>query len=57
MIAVDKNKKAGNINIKKYNIEKIPTIILYRNGKEIGRIVERFTNRPEADLLNIVKQK
>ncbi|HNQ59031.1 MAG TPA: hypothetical protein PK028_00085 [Bacteroidales bacterium] len=56
MICVDRNKKAGNINVKKYNIEKIPTIILYKNGKEIGRIVERFTKRPEADLLDIVKQ-
>lgn len=57
IISVDRNKEAGDVNIKKYDIEKIPTFIIYRNGKEIGRIVERFNNRPETDLLEILKKQ
>jgi thiol-disulfide isomerase/thioredoxin len=57
IICVDSNKEAGDVNIKKYNIEKVPTFIIYRNGKEIGRIVERFKDRPETDLLEILKKQ
>ncbi len=57
IICVDSNKEAGDVSIKKYDIEKVPTFIVYRKGKEIGRITERFNNRPETDLLEILKKQ
>jgi thiol-disulfide isomerase/thioredoxin len=57
IICVNSNKEAGDAKIKKYNIEKVPTFIIYRNGKEIGRIIERFADRPETDLLEILKKQ
>ena len=37
----------------KYNIEYIPTFIVYHNEKEIGRIIERPMVSIESDLLEI----
>lgn len=36
------------------NINYVPTIIFYRNGKEINRIVEQTRETLEEDMLNIV---
>lgn len=36
-------------------VEKVPTFIFYRDGKEIGRIVESPEETLEADLLAIIK--
>ncbi len=57
LIAVDRNKEANNINIKTYKIEKIPTFIFYKNGKEIGRIIEKPSNSIENDILKILKKQ
>lgn len=35
-------------------VERVPTFIFYRDGKEIGRIVETPTNSLEEDFLEIV---
>ncbi len=56
LICVDRDKKAPGIKVAKYKAEKIPTFIVYRKGKEIGRIVERFKSNPETDLLEILKK-
>lgn len=53
-IAVDRDKKAGTYPIESLNIEKVPTFIVYRNGVEIGRIVETPETSLEADLLKIL---
>ncbi|WP_346985382.1 hypothetical protein [Chryseobacterium sp. POE27] len=41
----------------RYNIQKVPTIILERYGKEIGRIIEMpTTGYIERDLVQILKK-
>ena len=37
------------------NIHRVPTLILTKQGKEVGRIVESAQNSLEADLLNIIQ--
>lgn len=57
IIAVNKQKQSPNGEEVKYNITKVPTIILEKYGKEIGRIVEEpETGYIEKDLLNIIKK-
>jgi thiol-disulfide isomerase/thioredoxin len=56
VIAVDKNKEAVVVNVKDMNIERVPTFIIYRGEKEIGRIVETPKKSLERDLWNIVKK-
>jgi thiol-disulfide isomerase/thioredoxin len=51
MICVDRDKKAGDTDIINYNIQKVPTFIVYRKGREIGRIVETPATTLEKDLL------
>lgn len=53
-IAVDREKKAGDIDISTLDISKVPTVIVFRDGKEIGRIVETPTKTFEADLVGIL---
>lgn len=56
LIAVDRKKQAPGIDLSSYNIEKVPTFILFKNGKEIGRIIETPITTLEKDLLNILKK-
>lgn len=51
MICVDSKKEAGIIDILNYNIQKVPTFIVYRKGREIGRIIESPSTTLEKDLL------
>ncbi|OZV67120.1 thioredoxin family protein [Winogradskyella aurantia] len=39
------------------NIHRVPTLIIYQNGKEINRIVEEPVESFEKDLLNIIQGK
>ncbi len=55
VIAVDKNKEAIVVDISDMNIKKVPTFIVYKNEKEIGRIVEIPKKSLERDLWKIVK--
>ncbi len=55
MYGVDRSKKTANAGEKKYNITLVPTIILFRDGKEIGRITETAHKNIEIDLANIIK--
>lgn len=52
--ALDKNKKALIEIDTHLSITNVPTIIFYRNGKEINRIVENHVISVEADMLNIL---
>lgn len=52
--ALDKQKKGLTTINKKHNIVYVPTLIFYRNGKEINRIVENHVDSIEADMLNIL---
>jgi len=55
VIAVDKNKEAIVVDISDMDIKKVPTFIIYKNDKEIGRIVETPKKSLERDLWKIVK--
>ena len=55
LIGVDVNKTEPNGREQLYNLKNTPTFILLRNGKEIGRIVERPQISLESDLINLTK--
>lgn len=56
IILVDKNKKDDKDKAEKLNIEYVPTFIITdRNGKELGRIVEKPTKSLEKDLCELMK--
>ncbi len=54
LIAVTRRLKAGNVDIAPLNIRRIPTFIIYDQGKEIGRIVESPKTTLEGDLAAIL---
>ncbi len=41
---------------KKFSVKRIPTIIFYKNGKEIGRIIENPMETLEKDIYKILKE-
>jgi hypothetical protein len=51
LICVDSDKLAGTVDITNYDIHKVPTFIIYRKGREIGRIIETPYTTLENDLL------
>jgi thiol-disulfide isomerase/thioredoxin len=51
MICVDRNKQAGETDLVNYNVQRVPTFIFYRKGREIGRIVETPYSTLEKDML------
>lgn len=55
-IAVDRTKTAGSVSVADMKIEKVPTIIAYKDGKEIGRIIETPVVSMEKDLLDIISK-
>lgn len=56
IICVDRSKKTHGISIEDLNIKYVPTFIFYKDGKEIGRIIESPEKSLEEDFLNIVNQ-
>lgn len=56
IIGVDRNKKALHDEMIAYKLERVPTIIVYKNDKEIGRIIESVHHSLEEDLVAILKQ-
>ena len=56
LICVDRTKKHENLE-KDLNIFRVPTIIFYKNGKEIGRYVEYPRETIEKDILKIVSEQ
>jgi hypothetical protein len=57
MYGVDTKKDEGGGLAKRYRIERVPTIIFVKGGKELGRIVENPKETMEADFLAIVGAK
>lgn len=53
MVAVDRDKKAGNFCVGDFNIKLVPTFIFTKDGDETGRIVEIPGVTLEQDFLNI----
>jgi thiol-disulfide isomerase/thioredoxin len=55
LIAVDGNKTAGQADISGLGIERVPTFLFYKDGREIGKIVESPTGSSlEKDMLLIL---
>jgi hypothetical protein len=57
LICVDGHKKAENGLTDNLNIERVPTFIFSKNGKEVGRIIESPKTTLEQDFLAIVSAK
>jgi thiol-disulfide isomerase/thioredoxin len=54
LICVDRDKKGGDVDVTSYDIQRVPTFIFYKDGREIGRIIESpTTSALEKDLLLI----
>ncbi len=51
---VDRSKKSNEGTTERYNIQRVPTLIVKKGGKERGRIVERPVESLEKDLLKIL---
>lgn len=57
IIAVNRKKQSPNGEEVKYNITHVPTVIVEKYGKEIGRITEEpESGYLEKDLANIIKK-
>ena len=54
LIIVDRDKHTPERAEKGLKIERVPTIIFYKKGKEIGRIVEYSVQTMEKDILKII---
>ncbi len=54
IICVNRLKKSPGIDISELKINFVPTFIIYRSGKEIGRIIESPVNSMEEDLYNLL---
>lgn len=55
LIMLDQNKKSRYFNVEVLAIENIPTFIFLKNGKEVGRIIEKPNLTLEEDILNYYK--
>lgn len=55
VFSLDHSKTGLNGEEKKYNISYLPTIIVYKDGKEEGRVIETVEESIESDLLSIVR--
>jgi thiol-disulfide isomerase/thioredoxin len=56
-VAVDRSKQQPAELLKGKSVDKVATFIYYRDGQELGRIVERPTGLFEDDLLTIVAKQ
>ena len=57
VIALDRAKKTPNNLQEGYNLKRTPTLIFYKNGKEVSRFVESPRKSLEKDILKIVSGK
>jgi thiol-disulfide isomerase/thioredoxin len=57
LICVDGQKKAENGIIDNLDIQRVPTFIFYKDGKELGRIVESPKDTLEKDSYDILAKK
>ncbi|UCG70688.1 MAG: thioredoxin family protein [Thermoplasmata archaeon] len=54
IIEVDRSKMDENKMAEAMNVLAIPTFIFFRNGEELGRIIEGPKGRLEEDILEII---
>ena len=55
-LAVNRKKKAGNIDMSQMDIQLVPTFIVFKGDIEIGRIIETPIYTLENDLVAILKK-
>jgi thiol-disulfide isomerase/thioredoxin len=56
MYGVDRDKHTKGGEYKTYDITLVPTIILLRDNKEVGRITESVQNNLEGDLVAMIRK-
>lgn len=56
IIGLDHNKVSGLGIEKDFKIEKVPTFIFFKDGKEKGRIIENPTKSMQEDIVDILKK-
>lgn len=56
-IGVDRRKMDPDGLVNTYSISRVPTFVVFREGVEVGRLVERPTNTVEKDLIEIFQKK
>ncbi|HMM11893.1 MAG TPA: thioredoxin family protein [Bacteroidales bacterium] len=56
MIAVDSYKLGRQQDVSSLQIERVPTFVFFRDGQEIGRIIETPRDTLEADMLEIISK-
>lgn len=54
MISVNREKKAPSLDLDHLDIQRVPTMIFFRNGEEIGRIIESPEQTLEQDIVKIM---
>ena len=54
IICVDEDKKTRGNELTGLKIELVPTLIFYKNGNELGRIVESPNDTLEKDIIKIL---
>jgi thiol-disulfide isomerase/thioredoxin len=57
MMMVDENKKTPAFNISVIQVTNIPTFIFFKDGKELGRIIEKPQTTLENDLAKLLQIK
>jgi len=56
MFGVDRSKKSDDSTMQKYNVLRVPTMIVFRGEQELGRIVEFPRASHEVDLLRLLNR-
>ena len=54
IIAVNRKKEVPNMDLSEMKIKYVPTFIFYKDGEEVGRIVEAPKQSLEVDIVNII---
>ena len=54
LYGVDRTKKSADGLTEKYNIQRVPTFLFFKNGVELGRIVETPHTTIEGDIITIL---
>jgi hypothetical protein len=54
MFGLNREKQAKYAEKQMYKLEKVPTIIVFKGNKEVGRIVETVDKSVETDLVKII---
>jgi len=57
LIGLDRSGKAGDIDLKPFKIKRLPLILVYRNGEELGRLEGKVVKPMELALLAILNKK